>query len=326
MEKRNVFFKKLVYEEKVSKENKLILDDYIMEMKSKGRSEGTINQYVYDIKGFYCWSAENLNKESILDLKKRDFRRFFLHMQDTGCSSSRINRMQCSLRNLLQFCVDDDDEYENYEINIMSSIKGIEKQEVRDIVFLLDEQVTYLIDTLMSQKKYQRALYVSLSYDSAGRRNEIHQVQKHGFLENSMTNEVLGKRSKRFQLLYKDRTKKIAEKYFEQRGEDDVDSLWIHVEDGITKPLQSQTLYSWAVSFRKILEEKYEEEIPLNSHSFRHSSLENYENGTHYNLKLMGVKNIDVKHLKELANHSSVETTESYLKDKGKEQLYSIFA
>ena len=105
-----------------------------------------------------------------------------------------------------------------------------------------------------------------------------------------------------------------------------MDSLWTHVEDGVTKPLQSQTLYSWAVSFRKILEEKYEEEIPLNSHSFRHSSLNNYEDGTHYNLKLMGVKNIDVKHLKELANHSSVETTESYLKDKGKEQLYSIFA
>ena len=44
MEKRNVFFKKSIYEEKVSKENKLILDDYIMEMKSNGRSEGTINQ------------------------------------------------------------------------------------------------------------------------------------------------------------------------------------------------------------------------------------------------------------------------------------------
>src|SRR5699024_10498035 len=156
--------------------------------------------------------------------------------------------------------------------------------------------------------------------------NYINQCLKLGYLIYYMSNKSLGKRTKSYHILYKDRTKKIAEKYFEQRGEDDVDSLWIHVEDGITKPLQSQTLYSWAVSFRKILEEKYEEEIPLNSHSFRHSSLENYENGTHYNLKLMGIKNIDVKHLKELANHSSVETTESYLKDKGKEQLYSIFA
>ncbi|MGO1759633.1 MAG: tyrosine-type recombinase/integrase [Mammaliicoccus vitulinus] len=326
MSKRNVFFKKDIYEEKVSEDDKLVLDDYIMEMKSKGRSEGTINQYVYDIKGFYCWSAENLNKKGILELKKRDFRRFFLHMQDTGCSSARINRMQCSLRNLLQFCVDDDDEYEDYEINIMSSIKGIEKQEVRDIIFLSDEQVTYLINTLIENNKYQRALYVSLSYDSAARRNEIHQVEKHGFLENTMTNEVVGKRGKKFQLLYKDRTKEIAKKYFEQRGEDDIDSIWISTENGIHKPLQSQTLYSWAVSFRKILEEKYEEEILLNSHSFRHSSLNNYEDGTHYNLKLMGIKNIDVKHLKELANHSSVETTESYLKDKGKEQLHSIFA
>lgn len=326
MSKRNVFFKKDIYEEKVSEDDKLVLDDYIMEMKSKGRSEGTINQYVYDIKGFYCWSAENLNKKGILELKKRDFRRFFLHMQDTGCSSSRINRMQCSLRNLLQFCVDDDDEYEDYEINIMSSIKGVEKQEVRDIVFLSDEQVTYLINTLIENNKYQRALYVSLSYDSAARRNEIHQVEKHGFLENTMTNEVVGKRGKKFQLLYKDRTKEIAKKYFEQRGEDDIDSIWISTENGIHKPLQSQTLYSWAVSFRKILEEKYEEEILLNSHSFRHCSLNNYEDGTHYNLKLMGIKNIDVKHLKELANHSSVETTESYLKDKGKEQLHSIFA
>src|SRR5699024_3852074 len=130
--KRNSFYDDVTYS-KVPRENKDILDDYILEMKSNGRSEKTIYQYVSDIKMFYCYMVENTKPESILDLKKRDFRRFFLALQDGGDTNAIINIVQCSLRNLLEFVVNDDDIYEDYEINVMKSIKGLQKEEVREI-------------------------------------------------------------------------------------------------------------------------------------------------------------------------------------------------
>ena len=307
--KRNTFYNSDIYKNEVNKDSKMVLDDYILELKAKRKSKGTIYQYEADIKMFLCYAYENLNNKYILDMKKREFRNFFLALSDSGKSSARINRVQCSLRNMLEFCYQDDDEYDDYNRNVMSSIKGIEKQDVREIVFLEDDQVTFLIDYYMNKKEYAKALYISLSYDSAGRRNEIYQVEKHDFENSKMTNLVVGKRGKKFNLYYFDRTREIAKKYFEQRGEDDIDSLWITKHGGKTREIESGALYQWAISFRKVLEEKYDEEILLNSHSFRHSSLENYENGSHYSLRYIGLDKMDIKDLKVLANHSDTSTT-----------------
>lgn len=323
--KRNNLYSNEVYE-KVNKESKDILEDYILELKARGRAKKTIEQYVFDIKMAYCYFQENNSNKSILDLKKRDFRNFFLMLQETGKSSARINRVQSSLRNLLEFVVDDEDDYEDYYKNPMKKIKSVEKNSVREIIFLTDEQIDYLIDYLMKRKKYQKALYISLSYDSAARRNEIHQVKKHNFLESNMTNSVIGKRGKQFSLMYMNRTREIAQKYFEERGEDDIESLWVSYYNGEARPLTYETLYQWAISFRSILEDKYDEDLPINSHSFRHTSLENYENGTHHNLKDMGKESLSINELRVLANHENIDITQSYLKNKDQEILSDLFS
>lgn len=322
---RNNLYSNEVYE-KVNKESKDILEDYILELKARGRAKKTIEQYVFDIKMAYCYFQENNSNKSILDLKKRDFRNFFLMLQETGKSSARINRVQSSLRNLLEFVVDDEDDYEDYYKNPMKKIKSVEKNSVREIIFLTDEQIDYLIDYLMERKKYQKALYISLSYDSAARRNEIHQVKKHNFLESNMTNSVIGKRGKQFPLMYMNRTREIAQKYFEERGEDDIESLWVSYYNGEARPLTYETLYQWAISFRSILEDKYDEDLPINSHSFRHTSLENYENGTHHNLKDMGKESLSINELRVLANHENIDITQSYLKNKDQEILSDLFS
>lgn len=321
---RNNLYSNEVYET-VNKESKLVLEDYILELKAKGRAVKTIEQYVFDIKMFLCYAHENMNNKYILDMKKRDFRNFFLFMHESGKSSARINRVQSSIRNMLEFCADDDDEYEDYQRNQMKSIKSVEKQTVKEVFFLTDEQVTYLIDYLLEHNKTQKALYVSLSYDSAARRNEVIQVEKHDFLESSMTNKVIGKRSKQFNLMYMNRTREIAKKWLEERGEDDIDSLWVSYYDKKARPLRYETLYAWVVSFRSILEAKFDEDLQINPHSFRHTSLENYENGTHYNLKDMGKDSLSIDELRMLANHEDISITQSYLKDKDQEVLTSLF-
>lgn len=323
--------RKVLYNEekykKVNKESKELLEDYILELKSKKRAVKTIEQYVFDIKAFFVWVLDNIGDKSVLDLKKRDFRNFFLEMQEDGKSSARINRMQSSIRNMLEYALDDDDIYEDYQRNQMKTIKSIEKQEVRDIVFLTDEQVTYLIDYFEVNGNIQKALYVSLAYDSAGRRNEIAQVQKHSFMDsnNRVTNEVIGKRSKRFGLMYFKRTQELAEKWLNERGDDDIDELFTTSHGGTKRPLQYSSLYDWTVSCRPILKEKYNEDIELNPHAFRHTALENYSNGTHYNLELMGQEKLDIDTLKALANHESIDITNSYLKDKDEEKLLNLF-
>ena len=324
---RNNLYSDEVYE-KVNKESKLVLEDYILELKAKGRAVTTIEQYVFDIRMYLCYIYENANNKSILELKKRDFRNFFLMLQETGKSSARINRVQSSLRNLLEFVVDDEDEYEDYYQNPMKKIKSIEKNPTREIVFLEDKEIDYLLNYLIEHNKIQKALYVSLSYDSAGRRNEIIQVEKYSFLddEKSTTNEVVGKRSKKFTLMYSNRTKEIAKKWLEERGKDDIDSLWVSYYNGEARPLRYETLYAWAISFRSILESEYDKDLPLNPHSFRHSSLENYENGTHHTLKYLGEDRLDINTLRILANHNDISITQSYLKDKDSEVLNDLFS
>ena len=323
---RNNLYSDEVYE-KVNKESKLVLEDYILELKAKGRAVTTIEQYVFDIRMYLCYIYENANNKSILELKKRDFRNFFLMLQETGKSSARINRVQSSLRNLLEFVVDDEDEYEDYYQNPMKKIKSIEKNPTREIVFLEDKEIDYLLNYLIEHNKIQKALYVSLSYDSAGRRNEIIQVEKYSFLddEKSTTNEVVGKRSKKFTLMYSNRTKEIAKKWLEERGEDDIDSLWVSYYNGEARPLRYETLYAWVVSFRSILEAKYDEDLPIFPHVFRHSAAECYIDGTHYALSEMGRDKLEIGELKILMRHENIDITNSYLKNKDDEILESLF-
>ena len=310
----------------VNSDSKDLLDDYILELKSRGKAEKTIFQYVSDIKGFYSWVYDNAGNKSVLELKKRVFRNFFLYMTDNGASSARVNRLQSSIRNLLEFASNDEDEYD-YEQNAMKSIKGMQGEKVRDIVFLTDDQVTAIIEYLLEKKQYQKALYVSLSYDSAGRRNEVAQVNKTGFAENNQTNTVIGKRGKSFQLVYFTRTQEIAKAWFNQRGEDDVESLWVITRNGEKVPVSYSTFYEWARSLRKIIKEIDGSELDINSHSFRHSALESYSQGTHQALRDMGKhgNKLDLNTLRVIAHHSDVSTTQSYLADHDDELLEDAF-
>lgn len=309
----------------VNQDSKDLLEDYMLELEATGKSEKTRYQYFADIRGFLSWILRNGKNKSILELKKRDFRNFFLKMSKQGTSNARINRLQSSIRNLLAYAEGDEDMYEDYEVNQMRNIHGVPKEAVKDVVFLEDEKITKILDYLIDKEKYQKALYISLSYDSAARRNEIHQVKKEDFLENNQTNQVIGKRGKKFNLIYFNRTKDIAKLYFEQRGKDNIDSLWV-VGNGDKKRAASyEVLYTWAISIRPIIKELFDEDLMIASHSWRHISLENYSNGSHHVLKEMGKKELPINVLKVIAHHSDISTTESYLKNKDNEILADAF-
>ena len=311
--------------EQVNKYNKNLMSDFLLELKSQKKSENTISQYKNDLRIMFIYILEELDNKPIYKLKKKHFRNYMLWLQEKQMSNSRINRLMSSLRSMLSYASDEEDYEDELEINYAQKVKGLQKEKVRDIVFLTDEEIEYIYNRLIEKKKYQQALFISLMYDSAGRRNECYQVEKY-FAEKdaNFTNVVVGKRNKKFRLLYRTRTKETYDLYMKTRN-DECDSLWVTKRNNEVVAASYETLYAWVLSWRKILSEKYEYK-EFNPHSFRHSSLENYGDGTHYVCREhLNGKKLEIEQLKILAHHEDISTTMSYLKDKGEDELLSAF-
>ena len=327
MGKKNTFYTKEKWEE-VNPNNKFLLDDYRSELEVQGKSKGTIYQYTSDIRNFLCWVVDHAKNEDVLEMKRRPFRDFFLVMQRNGSSAARVNRMQSSIRNMLAYAYDNEDEYE-LDKNVMDSIKGLESQPVREIIWLKNDEVEYLIDYCINeQNDLQKALYISLAYDSGGRRNELYQVTKESFYDEKRryTNEVVGKRGKIFPLVYSKHTRDLAIEYLKNRGDDQVDSLWVTTDqNGDVQQVSYSTLLYWVTTLRQPYADKYGEYKDFNSHSFRHSALEELETGRHRMLKELGKDRLDIEMLKEIANHEQIDTTRGYLISKSSQEFNSLF-
>lgn len=308
----------------VPKFNKELIDDFLLELKSQGKSEGTIKQYFNDLRIICIYIHDELGNKEFSKLKKKHFRNMVLFFKEKQMSNARVNRLMSSVRSMLEFASNEEDYEDDLEINYASKVKGLQKESVRDIVFLSWEEVEIIYNELKAQERYQEALLLALAIDSAGRRNELFQVKKDAIsIDSNFTNEVVGKRGKKFRLMYNDLTKEAYQLYMQQRGDDDIDSLWIS-DKGERRSGSYDMLYAWVVTWRKILFEKTGEYKKLNAHSLRHISLELLSTGEHYLCKKLG-KKFELNELKLLAHHNDISTTDSYLRDKSDDMLLDAF-
>ena len=253
--------------------------------------------------------------KSFLELNKKQFRNIMLWMMDKDMSNARCNGVMSAIRSMLDYCENEDD-YE-YEINFAKKVKGLQKESVRESIFLSDEQIFRLRNKLKEMGKYKYMLLVDLSYDSAGRRNEVAQVMKDGLLNKSYTNIVVGKRGKKFPLLYFDRTKESLNLYLTQRGEDNIPELWV-INEGQenVRPATYENLYDWMIYIANVLSELEGEQINLTNHSFRHCAVENLKTGDSYVCKQLGkTDGFTLDEIAVFCHHSSVEVTKGYAKN-----------
>ena len=316
--------------EQVNKENKRIMDDFLQEYKQRKKSKGTISGYRNDLRIILIYVLRELDNRCILDLKKKDFRNLSLYFtEECEMSAARTNRLKSAINSLLTFCEDDDD-YE-YEINYAKKVKGIPKSRVKDdeddFFFTYDEFVK-VRDILVAEEKWQLAVLWSMGFDSAGRKNELFQIQKHGLLDGNKTNIVIGKRGKKFPLVYLDDTRELIKKYLEWRGNDDIDSLWIKGSGDHKEPISnSNVLYDRIVSISKILSEVRGEPCNIFTHTMRHSRLECLSQGT--DLRLLdengNPKKYPLEQIQIFAHHSDPSTTQGYLKDHSEDTINSMF-
>ena len=304
--------------------NKDLINDFLLELKAQGKSKGTISQYFNDLRIICIYIHDELRNKEFRQLKKKDFRNMVLFFKDKGMSNARVNRLKSSVSSMLEFASNEEDYEDDIEINYAGKVKGLQKESVRSIVFLSWREVEIIYKELLNQERYQEATLLALGIDSAGRKNELHQVLKESItVDGNFTNEVIGKRAKKFKLMYNDMTKEAFSLYMQQRGEDDIESLWI-TSRGERRKLDVDGLYDMVVSWRKILEEKTGEYKEFNVHSLRHISLELLSTGEHYLAKKLG-KKFDLDSLKLLAHHESIETTSGYLRDRSDDMLLEAF-
>lgn len=308
--------------DQVNQYNKILMEDFLLEYKSLKKSENTLKQYRNDLRILFIYILDELGNEKICNLKKKNFRNYTLWLQNKGMSNARVNRLMSATRSMLEYASNEEDYEDELEINYAAKVKGLTKEKVRDIVFLTDEEVHIIFNKLIEKKEYTQALLCGFMYDSCSRRKEVYQVKRDDIsLDNIICKTpVTGKGGKTYRPLYHDLTKK-AYKLLEESRTDKTNELWI-TKNG--SPVSYETLYSWVISWRKILEEETGIYKEFNPHSWRHSAANNLENGTHYLCEKLGGK-MDLSKIQKLMNHSDISTTQGYLEDRTEEELISMF-
>lgn len=324
----NSFFTEEKWEQ-VNQENKEILDDFIEEYKQRKMSKGTIHGYYQDLRIILIYILENKDNRCILDLTKKDFRGLSLWLTEhCQLSSSRVNRMKSATNSMLTFCEEDDD-YE-YDINFAKKVRGLPKNPVRidedDFFFTYDEFIK-VRDKLLELGRLRDALIWSIGFDSAGRKNELYQIEKEGLLDNNKTNIVVGKRGKRFPLVYLDDTKELIRQYLEERGEDDIKSLWYKEVNGVKSEISHEWIYSRICSISKVLSEIRNEECNIFPHTMRHSRAECLLQGEDDRLKNKDGTNrkYTLDEVMVFMHHSDVSTTQSYAKNHDEDTIDNMF-
>ena len=296
---------------KVNPYNKQVVDEFLKEQKAKKRASSTIGQYRNDLKIFLIWIHDNVNNINISEITRKDVRDFTLFLsEELNQSNARTNRMLSTCRSVMNFMAD---EYQlDNMINIARSIKNLPKERSKNIVFLPNHVVMGMYNYFMEHKRYRDATLLALAYESAGRRQELSQVKKDTVNnQRNNTNIVVGKRGKKFTLLYFELTQRACEKYLEQRGEDNIPNLFITDRK---HPASSDQIYSWIKGWRDIVEQLTGRYLELNVHSLRHSSIQNYYDGSHEIISIRKLNKISIEDLKRLAHHESIEITLSYLR------------
>ena len=313
----------------VNPENKAILEDFLAEYRQQKKANSTIEAYFQDGRFILIYVLLHHKNKSILEMSKKDFRNMSIWLsEDCNMSANRVNRLKATVNSMLTYC-EEDDEY-NYDINYAKKVKGLPRERVKtndDDFFFTFKEFIAVRDRLVEMGDLQTAVLWSLSYDSAGRRNEIYQVKKTGLLDGNKTNIVRGKRGKTFPLVYLNDTKELIRQYLEERGDDDIESLWINGHGKNKVEVTKDALYNRILKCSKILSEIRGEEVNIFPHSIRHSRLECLSTGQDERLKNPDGTNkvFDLDHVRVVAHHTDVGTTQGYLKNKDEDVINDMF-
>lgn len=155
---------RVIYEKHVSQENKNRVKDFLIEKKSQGKAASTLQQYNWDLRIILFLIHQHFENKNLVELTRKDIRNLSIIFQEMGMSNARVNGLMSALRSALEFCADDD---YDYEFNVGSRVRVLPKNPIREITFITEDQINWLIDELLEQEKYMLATYLAVSYYNA---------------------------------------------------------------------------------------------------------------------------------------------------------------
>lgn len=264
----------------VNRENKRLLKDFLMYKRSSDKSSETLFQYEQMIRLFFCWNYSNNDDKFFVDMKKRDFIKFFDSMVvEMHWSPNRVATVKSTLSSLSNYIENIlDDEYPVYK-NIISKIEIGIKQPVREKTILSEEEIITCLDRLLEDGKYQVACYLALAFASGARKSELLEFKMSFFDESNIILDCLYKtpkirtkgRSSRGKMLNKYVFRKYFDKYYyawlDYRRLNHVDSDYLFVvnHDGEWKKAEVSSTTSWVKTIERYLGK------PFYSHACRHA-------------------------------------------------------
>jgi len=269
----------------VNQDNKALLEEFIEYCESTDKSEGTVINYMSDIKICFIWNLKFNKNTFFVDFSKRDFMKYQNYLLNTlNLSPNRIRRLRSSLSSMANFIESMmDDKFENYR-NQVNRIPVPNGDDVREKTVLTDEQVQKLLDHLVEKEEYQKACVFALAWSSGSRKSELLRFKPSYFVDENIIfgslyktpekiktkgrGRKLGKQLNKFILANK--FKPYFDLWIEQRNKMDLpeelrDVLFVVKRKDGWQPVKISTLDSWSAQFSKLLE------VDFYFHCLRHN-------------------------------------------------------
>lgn len=264
--------------EKINPDNKQLLEDYILYLKSVQRSSKTIFSYKNDLEIFFVWLLQHAKNKFFVDITKRDiiaFQNWLLTVNNN--SPARIRRLKStlsSLGNYIEAMLDE--EYPKFR-NFINKIESPVNTPVREKTVLSDEQCSLLLKTLVDKKKYDKACMVALAMSSGRRKAELVRFKVGYFDDENIIYGSLYKTPEKIKTKGRGGGKMLTcytmvkdfKPYFDlwmaDRKKKRIESEWLFPDKkDPAQHMSSDTLNSWAATYSNILR------IPVYFHAFRH--------------------------------------------------------
>jgi len=282
MKGRLTVYNKITDEEKIKKinpENVQLVGDFLDYLASIDRSPQTIEGYRNDLEIFFVWNEEaNANKEFI-KITKREFARFQNHaLNEWKWSSSRIRRVKSaisSLSNYIENMLDEEKGYEDYR-SVIRKIESPANEAVREKTILSPDEVQHLLDVLVENKKYQKAVCVAILAYSGMRRAELLQMKMEYFEPDRLefgclykTDKVRAKgrgvRGKQINKYVMNKVDPYMDLWRKEREENGIDSEYVFVTNCNGEWVRRTNINHWKEELSDIIGK------PFYFHALRHA-------------------------------------------------------
>lgn len=323
---RSTVYNRIFNEEdwaKVNPNNKDLFNQWKTYLMSTDKSKGTILQYANDMRILFIFLEKFCGNKFIVDLNKRDIISFQGYsINEWGHSSNRTRRIRSCLSSLCNFIENImDDLYPDFR-NIVNKIEAPQKKPVREKTVLTNEQVNYVLATLVESKQYQKACVFALAANSGARLSELCRFRVSFFEDKNLLNNAYYKTPVKIRIKGRGRNGAEKHKFILKNGFKEYLDLWLEEREklGITTddlfvtrrneqwlPATDITLQSWKTQFTNILETDFY------FHSLRH-----------YLTTKLRANNIPDKIIKDFFGWESIDMIEVY-DDNDAEDSFSDF-